>query len=211
MNQVRTFIIGVLVGGFMIGGGAYASETLQIEANFPIVSYWVDQKQVEIGDSQKGVFFNGEEDMPTTIEYKGTNYVPIRFIAEMFNKEVEWDGDKEAVILNSRTFISFERVQVEDAPFDVKNWLERSRGEQSQQVRIFDDISYILITGGLKSTGGYDAEIREIKQYPWGATVTYEWNDPPKGALVSQAMTQPYVLVKTTIPLQGTITFEQIQ
>lgn len=56
-------------------------------------------------------------------------------------------------------------------------------------------------------TGGFEIEIQQIKQGPEGITVQYRERGPSPGALVTQAFTQPYHIVR--LPrLAGSVTFQ---
>jgi hypothetical protein len=83
----------------------------------------------------------------------------------------------------------------QDLPPQVEDWLNRSLEMFLGQAYAIDDHLYILVTYGLKPTGGYTVEIGPIVMDQERITVTAEFTEPAAGAPVTEAMTYPYDLV----------------
>jgi len=62
----------------------------------------------------------------------------------------------------------------------------------------FETDMVVSVFRGTQSTGGYDIEIKSVKEGDSEITVNYELNDPPPGGMTTCALTQPFHIVKTT-------------
>ena len=187
MNKFKTFAIGLIMGSLLMGGVSIASNQHLIEVSFPDITY----------------VFNGvemkpyaDENVPTTISYKGFNYVPIRYITDALDQDVEWDAVTKQIRVEDIAQLPYEFVAHEDMTEALQYWLERSLDHEMVQFRNINDDTYILITRGLKSTGGYDIKVKSVKQHNENMIVTVKYIDPPKGAPLVEQITTPYVLVK---------------
>lgn len=85
-------------------------------------------------------------------------------------------------------------TDVQDLPPQVEGWLDRSLEMFLGQAYAIDDHLYILVTYGLKPTGGYAVEIGPVEIAQERVTVTVEFSEPAAGAPVSEALTYPYDL-----------------
>lgn len=85
-NKVKGLVIGALLGSMVAATAAYASGT-QIEVFVRPLTY----------------IFNGTMKKPTDGDgfiYRGSAYVPLRFIAESMGKEVSWDEHTGTIGIN---------------------------------------------------------------------------------------------------------------
>lgn len=203
MNKFKTFIIGTVAGSLLAGGISYAADSFQIEASFPKWSYWLDGKQIQSENYHDGVIRLGSEDVPATIQYKGVNYVPVRFLADAMGKEIEWNRNQERIDIRSVEQVPFSKAALSQVPKEISDWVQRSKPIELGQSRVYGEDTYILVTRGEKSTGGYTAEIEEVKQYVSGYQVRVKYSDPPKGIPVIQPLTFPFALVKVNRQLAG--------
>ncbi|MEB3100240.1 protease complex subunit PrcB family protein [Ferviditalea candida] len=203
MNKFKTFIIGVVAGSLLTGGFSYAADSFQIEVSFPKWTYWLDGKQIQNDDYHDGSIRFGSEDVPATISYKGVSYVPVRFLADGLGKEIVWDRKQERIDIRSVEQVPFSQATVSQVPKEISDWLQRSVHIELGQSRVYGNDTYILVTRGEKSTGGYTVEIEEIKQYASGYQVRVRYSDPPKGIPVIQPLTFPYAFVKVNRQLTG--------
>ncbi|MBO8170326.1 MAG: hypothetical protein H0Z33_00365 [Bacillaceae bacterium] len=103
MRFIRnSFMWGVLCGAFIVmalyGGSAVAEQFARTIAvhQYP-VSFYINGEKVNPKDTRPGYFFNGKAEVPLSFIYKGTTYVPIRFIGESLGQEVGWDGNSYSV------------------------------------------------------------------------------------------------------------------
>ncbi len=80
-NNIKSFVLGFFVCAMISATTVYATNSSQIEVYFKKLNY----------------VFNGVEKVPDSTGqgfiYKGTTYVPLRFISESLNKEVSWNGE----------------------------------------------------------------------------------------------------------------------
>lgn len=203
MNKFKTFIIGVIAGSLLTGGISYAADSFQIEVSFPKWTYWLDGRQILNDDYHDGSIRLGAENVPATITYKGVSYVPVRFLADGLGKEIEWNRNRERIDFRSVEQIPFSQASVSQVPKEISDWVQRSVHIELGQSRVYGNDTYILVTRGKKSTGGYTVKVEEIKQYASGYQVKVRYSDPPKGIPVIQPLTFPYAFVKINRPLTG--------
>lgn len=98
-NKVKGFLVGVFVTMVFINSLAYATgNTELIEVIFNSVNVALNGKKVaNVGESY--TLSNGQE-IPFSMVYKGTTYLPIRKVATMLGKEVTWDSETHTVGLS---------------------------------------------------------------------------------------------------------------
>jgi len=60
----------------------------------------------------------------------------------------------------------------------------------------FDREMVVGVFAGEKPTGGYDVEIINAEQTDSAVTVHYREKSPPPGSIVTQALTQPFHLIR---------------
>ncbi|QAY66361.1 stalk domain-containing protein [Paenibacillus protaetiae] len=93
---MKTFKARHLVASFMLGslffsGVGYAASSLaMIEVNFLPLKYYFDGVEKKAPDDQKG------------FTYKGTTYVPLRFVAESLSKKVGYDGKTTSIYVGKQ-------------------------------------------------------------------------------------------------------------
>jgi hypothetical protein len=211
MNKTKIFVIGVIIGSMLVQGVSFAADKLQLEVNLPLVSYWLDGEKLELNSGgNETTFMAGGKEMPLTILYNDTSYVPLRMLSQAVGKEIEWDAKNQRVNLFSVERLPYETVDPSQSPEPIQEWIERSKDKKMAQFMIVGDEAYVLVTRGEKSTGGYDVNIQSIKKYASKSVITVEMTDPPKGAIVSQAVTYPYVLIKLKGELHGDVIFRDL-
>lgn len=108
-RTLKGFIMGLLVATLLMGTvfGSGIQET--IEVLFNSVNLSVNGTiSGKVGENH--ILDNGEE-VPYSILYKGTTYLPIRKVSEVLNKEVAWDGDTSTVSINDEVDISKDNPQ----------------------------------------------------------------------------------------------------
>jgi len=99
LQRLQGFIIGFIVSCILLSSVSAFAES--INALFNVVNIKINGTQVaKIGDSY--TLSNGEE-VPFSILYKGTTYLPMRKLAELLGKEVTWDGETKTAIVNDKT------------------------------------------------------------------------------------------------------------
>ena len=93
-KRLQKIIAGVLIGIMLTSGAAFAKQM---------------SERIDVLYNNIKIIIDGVEYTPTdvngnTVEpfiYKGTTYLPLRAIANAFDKDVDWNGENYTVILNS--------------------------------------------------------------------------------------------------------------
>lgn len=186
-GKIKSFVIGVMCGGLLLGGVGYAADHFQIEVKLPHIPYIYDGEELSLGD---------DSDVPQTINYMNVNYVSVRALAEGLGKEVTWDAEDERIVIHSVEQLKFSVVNDDDFTPQIEQWIERAKLREQVELKTIDGDTYILYTLGEKPSAGYVITVKEIKQYFNGLTVYVDKVEPDKGTLVTGAITYPYVLVK---------------
>jgi ribosomal protein L17 len=91
-NKIKGFFAGVIITSLMMTSMfVYASEgTSMIEVVFNKINIAVNNSIVGV-EGENYLLSSGAE-VPNSILYKGTTYLPLRKVAELLGKEVTWDG-----------------------------------------------------------------------------------------------------------------------
>ncbi len=102
MKQFKGFIIGIMVATFVFTSAAFGAGIKQtIEVVFNSVNVSVEGiSKGQIGENY--MLANGDQ-VPFSISYKGTTYLPIRKVSELVNKDILWDGNTSTINLKTPT------------------------------------------------------------------------------------------------------------
>lgn len=96
--------------------------------------------------------------------------------------------------------INFSIIDPAGAPGKIVDLVNRLKTSESTTLAEADGGTYVLITRGEQSTGGFDAKIEKVTQsvsdQKGYATVRVLFTDPKSGQVVSQGVTYPLALVK---------------
>lgn len=100
--------------------------------------------------------------------------------------------------------VAFSRVSMTEAPQEIRKAVEENREKEKAAVYVFDQEVYIVITRGEKPTGGYGVEVVDIDKYildedRFAVKVKVKYIDPEPGQPVTQAITYPFIIVKTDL------------
>jgi len=93
------------------------------------------------------------------------------------------------------TEVNFQRVQEEELPEEVQNWLNENVMEYGEKTFVREDKLYILVAYGEKPTAGYSVEIDKIEKLDGKVVVYSSFQDPDPDDLVATVITYPYDLV----------------
>lgn len=191
-GKSKWFIIGIICGVFVASGVGYATDRFQLEVKLPNIPYVYDGQEILTSDqSLKAV----EEQLPQTINYNNVNYVSARALAEAMGKEVSWDSEEGKVVIRSAESLPFESIDLEETTSDIESWVSLSLDKQTTKKRTFAGKTHILITLGEKNSGGYDIQVRNVKQYYDKIVVNYDIITPDKGIPVIDVFTYPYEII----------------
>ncbi|MDP5274699.1 copper amine oxidase N-terminal domain-containing protein [Chengkuizengella axinellae] len=101
------FITGFVLGALLFGSiGVYASGSNLIEVFYSI----------------KDIKINNESSMPEQepFIYNGTTYVPLRYVSEALDYEVEWDAESKAILIGNAGEGQSETTESTDTPLSPK-------------------------------------------------------------------------------------------
>ena len=98
-EKTKGFILGVLVI-LIIFNAIVPVLAQQIEVFFNTINIHINGKRVaDIGQSYK--IDNGDE-VPYSINYKGTVYLPLRKLGELFDKNIIWNDESKTAFVNDK-------------------------------------------------------------------------------------------------------------
>ncbi|MGI6603851.1 MAG: protease complex subunit PrcB family protein [Firmicutes bacterium] len=188
---------------FIVGVGFSAKETVPALVNQ--VQFVLNDREVQPSD-RPGYYFNGVDYVPEALNYKGTNYVPLRFVAEVLGLKVAWDQETRSIILGETIAVppvappdpekkpSFQMLNPAEAPQGVRDLINRSRELELAQTITVGEETYLVVTRGVKPTGGYAVEIESVVDTGEEIEVQVRYVDPAPDAIVTQALTYPVAL-----------------
>ena len=129
--------------------------------------------------------------------------VPLRFLSENLDAQVEWDGVNRMVYVETKDFepggtsLPFEQVNEGDLPQTIRNWITSNREIPGFYVMAHEDASYVLAAAGQQPSGGYSVEITNITRISDNQTfVKAVLTTPGPDEIVTMALTHPYDIVR---------------
>lgn len=132
--------------------------------------------------------------------------VPLRFLSENLDAQVEWDGVNRMVYVESKDFepggtaLPFEQVNEEDLPQAIRSWITSNREAKGFYVITHENASYVLATAGQQPSGGYTMEITQINRITDSqAFVKTVLTTPGPDQIVNMALTYPYDVILLTV------------
>ncbi|WP_433947031.1 stalk domain-containing protein [Paenibacillus sp. SN-8-1] len=91
MKKSKHFVAGILVGATLFGGTAvFAAGTAKIDVVVQNLKYYFDGLEKKPSADQQGFI------------YKGTTYVPLRFVSEALGKKVGWEGKTNSIYVGKQ-------------------------------------------------------------------------------------------------------------
>lgn len=191
-------LLAILVG--------FTSNTLTtLEVSLKPIFFNVDGENVSASEKPHQ-YYNGKEYLPETILYKGTTYVPVRFVGELVGAEVNWDGETDTVIINKPKETieinkEFTLVQEESLSEEERAFVQRVK--TSPGVHQQDNLMVIAL--GEKPNAGYGIEY--VKQeMSWEQLKVYiKETKPDPNQMYAQVITYPYLVAKVELPPYTTL------
>lgn len=92
---------------------------------------------------------------------------------------------------------SFIRVNFEDLPENLQEWVENSKEMNLAQEKEQGGRRYLLVTYGMKESGGYEVEIKDVGVNRDRVEAVVEFTRPEPEQNVTEAITYPYSIVYT--------------
>ncbi|KUP23109.1 stalk domain-containing protein [Paenibacillus sp. DMB5] len=115
LKKSGQFIAGVLVGATLFGGTAvFAANTAKIDVVVQNLKYYFDGVEKKPDADKQGFI------------YKGTTYVPLRFVSESLGEDVSWDGKTSSIYVGKQgngtiTYLEDMKTLSSSASNKVKN------------------------------------------------------------------------------------------
>lgn len=95
--------------------------------------------------------------------------------------------------------MEYQIIEASEAPLEVQEWLDEKKGEEKYTIINSDVNTYLVVTMGEKSTGGYDIEVSEIIETEEKIIIKVKYLAPSKDHFTIQAITYPYIIVKMNL------------
>lgn len=209
-RKALIFLAGILTGVILVTSVGFTSLG-SISAAVAKVRYLISGKEICPSD-RPYYYFNGKVYVPAGLIHAGTTYLPIRFVAESLGLKVDWNGDSQTISITQPETqpahlgdIPFQILTRESAPKEITALLDYSTGTELAQSHTLGEKTYLIVTRGSCSTGGYSVSIKQVVETEDEVVVRVEYQDPAPDAEVTQAITYPYVMAmigKTTKPVR---------
>jgi hypothetical protein len=108
---------------------------------------------------------------------------------------------------------SFTAIVVRSAPEWTALWKKHTSSEPNPPPPPTIDFANETVAGvflGEQPTGGYEVEIVRIEKDAAAITLSFIEKQPPPGGIVTQALTQPFHIVRFSAQGSGTIAFRRL-
>ncbi|NLJ33463.1 MAG: protease complex subunit PrcB family protein [Firmicutes bacterium] len=143
---------------------------------------------------------------------EGRLMVPIRDLVRGFGADVSWDEENRTVFIRTGgekvEFRSgFYRPDKGSLPKEIRDWIDYSREVPAVQEKHHNGHRYVLITEGMKPTGGYSVEVTKVVEGGAELEILISSSEPKEGQMVTQALTYPHdliILENEDLPLRFT-------
>ena len=124
-------------------------------------------------------------------------YVPLRFASEAlgYSVDYQWKGYHSISISDSAVEPLFYRPDYQSLPDEIVNWIKFSKELPLVQEKEYDGKRFVLITEGMKPTGGYSTEVEEVDIFQEELVIKVKSTEPGEDEYVTQAITYPYDLI----------------
>lgn len=177
-----------------------------------------DVKIVEIKIGNKTAMVNGkaiELDVAPTIRNDRT-MIPLRFVAESLDYNVEYNKESREVSLTPNLFspngdgiVSFEDITYKNNEYSfLKEYNMRESKQKFTKSINKDGYTYAIVSYGEKSTGGYDVKVESVSLVDRKFHVKCKFISPPPNSNVTLAFTYPSVIIRFKNPSQLPVVFD---
>lgn len=103
--------------------------------------------------------------------------------------------------------LDFTVVEVEEVPVELKDLIEEKKGKPFKLSYSDSKFLYIVVGYGEQTTGGYSITVEDLYLTKNAIYINTNLVGPEKDEMVTQAITYPYIVVKTEF-LDVSIVFE---
>jgi hypothetical protein len=142
---------------------------------------------------------------------KNRTLIPLRFIAEVLEAEVDWDEGRYTAMIKTKGFIPKPELQ-ENMPVDFEVLESRTMNENEMLTQWYQenykkegihslevgDEMYVIVSGGERPTGGYMMYVDEVSIVGKSgiASVMATLYRPTPDMMVTQVITYPHTIIK---------------
>ena len=179
------------------------------------VTVKIEGKLIEIKIGNKTAMINGkafELDVPPIIRNDRT-MIPLRFVAESLDYNVDYDKEKREVSLSPSLYssinnseVSFEDVTYKTKVFDY--YSSEQRKEKYTKSINKDGYTYAIVSYGEKNTGGYDVKVESVSLVDGKYHIKSKFTSPSPNSNVTLAFTYPSVTIRFKNPSQLPVVFD---
>lgn len=209
MKRMAKFLL-PLFSAFAFTAIGYASSYVtNLEVSLKPIQFSINGEEVKQSTSNEhpNEFYNGKEYVPNTILYKGTTYVPIRFLSEKLEKQVEWDGHSNTIkidngISQTDSFTLLDESQLSD---EEKGFISSVKHKQG----IYSKNNLYVIARGEVPNPGHGLEIVKQEKLDSHVNVYVKLTKPKPDMMYTQVISYPVIVGKINDP-STTITFINI-
>jgi hypothetical protein len=230
MKSVKSFIAGVIIGSALYGGiGFAASQVDTFEVSFNPVKFFFNGEEVKT--DREFYFHNGSQYVPASFSYKGTTYVPARYLSETIGKQVTWDQQTRAILISDPETVEqtgegqteagrnksaasensasqYIVSNLEQVPTEIKDWVETQRKAEFKGVKQADGKAYVLITRGEQAHGGYGIDVYHVAEQDGKLLIEAKYTEPDPDMVYAMVITYPFVLLEFDTNLEIEISVE---
>lgn len=175
---------------------------------------WINlgMMHVELIVGKKEIYIHRDADftgIPQTVKLntpvtstRGKVYIPGKTVLESMGMVVTWNKAKKVLAITDNSNFNnpkYTEVSTEELAKlqDVTTWLNQNYQNSGVYSLKQNNLMYVLIAAGQKSTGGYTVGINEITyESAKKAFVSAYVKSPSPDMMVTQAITYPYLLIK---------------
>lgn len=93
-DKLKGLVMGIGIGAMLTGTAAFAADSTSIDVYFKNITFLFDGAQKQPAPDQKAFI------------YDGTTYVPLRFVGEALNQEVDYNGDTETITVDHKVIVA---------------------------------------------------------------------------------------------------------
>jgi len=225
----KSLIVGILIGSLgMAGIGSAVTNWTSIDVRIDPVNFSFNGERLNTG-MRPYEFDNGREYVPLSFNYKGTTYVPLRYVGHAVGKEIKWDDATNTVLIQDRdvqtrsldyTVLAHTNAPVDavledlknmpeqNLPKEIKDWFFANRSKETQQVKTAQGKTYILIARGESPNPGYGISLESMTENEKEIVVSALLTEPAPDEMVAQVISHPAMLIQLEGETDKKVRFE---
>lgn len=133
-------------------------------------------------------------------------YLPLRFSAESFGAEVNWDRESRCVLVTTAHWVEPGGIDVDYiilSRWDLQEeeklsaWYEQNHRTEGLYSLTINGDTYILLSAGMRPTGGYYIRLESVRETsPGNLLIKASMGKPGPDDMVTMAFTYPNALLK---------------